>query len=57
MPRMTQGISNTDPVCARCGSTMRFSCVEPEPNKPGFVHQVYECTKCRTTQSVVTRMD
>jgi hypothetical protein len=22
--------------------------------KPGFVHQVYECRKCRSTQSFVT---
>ena len=45
-----------DPVCVRCGSKMRFSCIEPEPNKPGFVHQVYECIKCRSTQSFVTPM-
>jgi transposase-like protein len=57
MLRMTQEISNTYPLCVRCGSTMHFSCVEPEPNRPGFLHQVYECTKCRNTQSVVIRKD
>jgi hypothetical protein len=30
---------------------MHFSCTEPE--KPGFVHHVYECRKCRSTQSFV----
>jgi hypothetical protein len=39
-------------VCVKCGSKMRFSCTEPD--KPGFVHHVYECTKCRSTQSFVT---
>jgi hypothetical protein len=43
-----------DPRCVKCGSKMRFSCTEPEPDKPGFVHHVYECTKCRSTQSFVT---
>ena len=43
-----------DLQCVRCGSEMRFSCVEPEPDQPGFVHHVYECTKCRSTQSFVT---
>ena len=41
-----------DPKCVKCGSKMRFSCTEPE--KPGFVHHVYECIKCRSTQSFVT---
>ena len=40
------------PRCVKCGGTMRFSCIEEE--KPGFVHHVYECTKCRSTQSFVT---
>ena len=31
---------------------MRFSCQEIE--KPGFVHDVFECTRCRSTQSYVT---
>ena len=42
-----------DPKCVKCGSKMRFSCTEPEPDKPGFVHHVYECIKCRSTQSFV----
>jgi hypothetical protein len=41
-----------EPRCVKCGGKMRFSCVEEE--KPGFVHHVYECTKCRSTQSFVT---
>jgi hypothetical protein len=32
-----------DPQCVKCGSTMRVSCTEPD--KPGFVHHVYECIK------------
>jgi hypothetical protein len=39
-----------DPQCVKCGSKMRFSCTEPEPGKPGFVHHIYECIKCRSTQ-------
>jgi hypothetical protein len=31
---------------------MRFSCREIE--KPGFVHHVFECTACWSTQSYVT---
>lgn len=31
---------------------MRFSCQETEA--PGFVHDVFECTKCRSIQSYVT---
>jgi hypothetical protein len=40
-----------DPQCVKCGSTMRVSYTEPD--KPGFVHHVYECIKCRSTQSFV----
>jgi hypothetical protein len=40
------------PLCIKCGGKMRFSCIEEE--KPGFVHHVYECKKCRSTQSFVT---
>jgi hypothetical protein len=40
-----------DPRCVKCGTKMRFSCTEPD--KPGFVRNVYECTKCRSTQSFV----
>jgi hypothetical protein len=31
---------------------MRFACTET--GKPGFVHHVYECRECRSTQSFVT---
>jgi hypothetical protein len=47
----TEGLDK-GPQCIKCGSKMRFSCIEPD--KPGFVHHVYECTKCRSTQSFVT---
>ena len=40
-----------EPLCVKCGAKMRFSCTEPE--KPGFVHHVYKCTQCRSTQSFV----
>ena len=42
-----------EPLCIKCGSKMRFSCKEIE--KPGVVHDVFECTKCRSIQSFVTR--
>jgi len=44
------------PLCVKCGSKMRFSCIEPEPGKPNFEHRVYECTICRSTQSFVTAL-
>ena len=44
--------SKTHPLCIRCNVKMRFSCKEIE--KPGFVHDVFECPKCRSTQSYVT---
>ena len=47
----TKGL-HKEPRCVKCRSKMRFSCTEPD--KPGFVHHVYECTKCRSTQSFVT---
>jgi hypothetical protein len=47
----TKGLDK-EPRCVKCASKMRFSCTEPD--KPGFVHHVYECTKCRSTQSFVT---
>jgi hypothetical protein len=47
----TKGLDK-DPQCVKCGSKMRFSCTELD--KPGFVHHVYECIKCRSTQSFVT---
>ena len=40
------------PKCIKCGEKMLFSCTEVE--KTGFVHRVYECKKCRSTQSFVT---
>lgn len=36
--------------------TMRFSCIEPEPNKPDFEHRLYECTTCSSTRSLVTAL-
>jgi DNA-directed RNA polymerase subunit RPC12/RpoP len=47
----TKGL-DADPQCVKCGSKMRFACTEPD--KPGFVHHVYECIKCWSTQSFVT---
>jgi hypothetical protein len=41
-----------DPLCIRCNTTMRFSCKEME--KLGFVHDVFECPECRSTQSYIT---
>ena len=39
-----------------CGAApgCAFPAIEPEPEQPGFVHHVYECTKCRSTQSLRT---
>ena len=54
MPEVISRSLDIDPLCARCGSRLRFSCIEPEMNKPGFVHRVYECIRCRSTQSFVT---
>src|SRR5450631_379610 len=44
--------SKNDPLCIGCNAKMRVSCKEIE--KPGFVHDVFECPKCRSTQSYVT---
>jgi len=52
MPENQSRGLDKDPQCVKCGSKMRFSCTEPD--KPGFVHHVYECTKCQSTQSFVT---
>ncbi len=38
--------------CLKCGERMNYSCTEPD--KPGFVHHIYECRQCRSTQSFVT---
>ena len=40
------------PLCIKCNAEMRFSCKEVENS--GFVHDVFECPKCRSTQSYVT---
>jgi hypothetical protein len=56
MPDSLSTSLHLDPLCERCGSMLRFSCSEPETNKPGFVHKVYECVKCRSTQSFVIPM-
>ena len=50
-PGMVEPFKN-DPLCIRCNVKMRSSCKEIE--KPGFVHDVFECPKCRSTQSYVT---
>src|SRR6266850_1311539 len=50
-PGMVEPFRN-DPLCIRCNVKMRSSCKEIE--KPGFVHDVFECPKCRSTQSYVT---
>jgi len=50
-PESTPQPLGKEPICLKCGGRMRFSCIEEE--KPGFVHHVYECTKCRITQSFV----
>ncbi len=50
-PGMVEPFKN-DPHCIRCNVKMRSSCKEIE--KPGFVHDVFECPKCRSTQSYVT---
>jgi hypothetical protein len=52
MPKSDPRGLDIDPVCVKCVSKMRFSCTEHD--KPGFVHHVYECAKCRSTQSFVT---
>ena len=54
MPKNEAKGLDQEPRCVKCGSKMRFSCTEPE--KPGFVHHVYECTRCRSTQSFVTAL-
>jgi len=56
MPKTGPRRLDVEPVCVRCGSKMRFACTESEPDKPGFAHHVYECTKCWSTQSFVTSL-
>ena len=50
-PGMVESSKN-HPLCIRCNVKMRSSCKEIE--KPGFIHDVFECPKCRSTQSYVT---
>ena len=45
-------IQTNKPLCIKCNARMKFSCKEIE--KSGFVHDVFECPKCRSTQSYVT---
>jgi hypothetical protein len=45
-------MQTNDPRCTKCNSKMRFSCKEIE--RSGFVHDVFECPKCRSTQSYIT---
>jgi hypothetical protein len=56
MQKRDQTGVDANPVCGKCGFTMRLSCTEPMPNKPGFVHHVYECKKCWSTRSIVAPM-
>jgi len=49
---MIEAFLKPNPLCVRCNAAMRFSCKEDESS--GFVHDVFECTKCRSTQSYVT---
>jgi hypothetical protein len=41
------------PRCVRCDTAMRHSCTE-DIMTPAGTHRVYQCVKCRSTQSVVT---
>lgn len=45
-------IKTHNPSCIKCNAEMRFSCKEVESS--GFIHDVFECPKCRSTQSFVT---
>ena len=45
-------LQSYDPRCIKCNSKMKFSCKEIE--RSGFVHDVFECPKCRSTQSYIT---
>ena len=52
MPESISRGLDIDPLCARCRSRLRFSCIEPEMDTPGFV--VSECIECCGTQRFVT---
>lgn len=45
-------LQTNNPLCIKCNAEMRFSCKEAESS--GFVHDVFECPKCRSTQSYIT---
>jgi hypothetical protein len=45
-------LQTNNPLCIKCNAEMRFSCREVESS--GFVNDVFECRKCRSTQSYVT---
>jgi hypothetical protein len=45
-------LQTNNPLCIKCNAGMRFSCKEAESS--GFVHDVFECPKCRSTQSYIT---
>jgi hypothetical protein len=49
---MIEPLIQTNPLCIKCNAEMRFSCKEIQSS--GFVHDVFECSKCRSTQSYVT---
>jgi hypothetical protein len=49
---MIEPVIQTNPLCIKCNAEMRFSCKEIQSS--GFVHDVFECSKCRSTQSYVT---
>ena len=49
---MIEPLIQTNPPCSKCNAQMRFSCKEIQSS--GFVHDVFECPKCRSTQSYVT---
>ena len=40
--------------CLKCGSQMALSRIEPE--KPGYEHHVFECSKCGHLQSQVVEI-
>jgi hypothetical protein len=41
-------LQTNNPLCIKCNAEMRFSSKEAESS--GFVHDVFECPKCRSTQ-------
>jgi hypothetical protein len=52
---MAEPSRSLPPKCINCNFEMHYSCTESE--KPGFMHDVYECSRCRSTQSFVTAND